>query len=41
MKMLLQDRNAVIYGGGSIGGAVARTLARVEAVVEEISAAGG
>jgi 3-oxoacyl-[acyl-carrier protein] reductase len=29
MKMLLDDRNAVIYGGGgSIGGAVARAFAR-------------
>jgi 3-oxoacyl-[acyl-carrier protein] reductase len=26
--MLLQDKNAVIYGGGSIGGAVARAFAR-------------
>src|SRR5215207_4788603 len=56
MKMLLKDKNAVVYGGGgSVGGAVARafareganvflagrTLARVEAVAEEISAAGG
>ena len=54
--MLLENKNAVIYGGGgSIGGAVARafaregarvflagrTLTRVEAVAEEISAAGG
>src|SRR3712207_9387875 len=29
MKMLLEDKNAVIYGGGgSIGGAVARAFAR-------------
>jgi 3-oxoacyl-[acyl-carrier protein] reductase len=29
MNMLLEDRNAVVYGaGGSIGGAVARTFAR-------------
>jgi 3-oxoacyl-[acyl-carrier protein] reductase len=54
--MLLESRNAVIYGGGgSIGGAVARAFARegarvflagrtpetVEAVAEEIRAAGG
>ncbi len=54
--MLLENKNAVIYGGGgSIGGAVARafaregarvflagrTLARLDAVAEEISAAGG
>ena len=54
--MLLEGKNAVIYGGGgSVGGAVARafareganvflagrTLARVEAVAEEISATGG
>ena len=54
--MLLEDKNAVIYGaGGKVGGAVARafaregarvflsgrTLAKVEAVAEEISAAGG
>ena len=26
--MLLEDRNAVIYGGGAIGGAVARDFAR-------------
>ncbi len=53
--MLLENKNAVIYGGGgAIGGAVARafaregarvfltgrTLARVEAVAEEISAWG-
>jgi len=53
---LLENKNAVIYGGGgSVGGAVAcafaregarvflagRTLARVEEVAEEISAAGG
>jgi 3-oxoacyl-[acyl-carrier protein] reductase len=56
MKMLLEDRNAVIYGGGgAIGGAVARafaregarvflagrTLAPLDVVAEEISAAGG
>jgi 3-oxoacyl-[acyl-carrier protein] reductase len=56
MEMLLEDKNAVIYGGGgSVGGVVARafaregarvflagrTLARVEAVAEEISATGG
>ena len=54
--MLLENKNAVIYGaGGAIGGAVARafaregarvflagrTLAKVEAVAGEISAAGG
>ena len=54
--MLLENKNAVVYGGGgSIGGAVARafaregakvflagrTLAPVEAVADEISAAGG
>lgn len=54
--MLLENKNAVIYGaGGAIGGAVARafaregarlflagrTLAKVEAVAKEISAAGG
>ena len=54
--MLLENRNAVIYGGGgAIGGAVARAFARegarvflagrtpekVEAVAEEIRAAGG
>lgn len=54
--MLLQDKNAVIYGGGgSIGGAVARvfsreganvflagrTQAKLEAVADEIRAAGG
>jgi NAD(P)-dependent dehydrogenase (short-subunit alcohol dehydrogenase family) len=54
--MLLQNKNAVIYGaGGAIGGAVARafaregakvfltarTLAPIEALAEEISAAGG
>ena len=54
--MLLENKNAVIYGGGgAIGGAVARafaregakvflagrTLARVEAVAEEIRSAGG
>jgi 3-oxoacyl-[acyl-carrier protein] reductase len=54
--MLLEHKNAVIYGGGgAIGGAVARafaregahlflagrTLAKVEAVAEEITAAGG
>ena len=54
--MLLEDKNAVIYGaGGSVGGAVARafaregakvflagrTLAPLDNVAEEISAAGG
>ena len=54
--MLLENKNAVIYGGsGSVGGAVARafaregatvflagrTLARLEEVAQEISAAGG
>jgi 3-oxoacyl-[acyl-carrier protein] reductase len=54
--MLLENRNAVIYGGGgAIGGAVARAFARegarvflagrtletVEAVAEDIRAAGG
>jgi NAD(P)-dependent dehydrogenase (short-subunit alcohol dehydrogenase family) len=54
--MLLEGKNAVIYGaGGSVGGAVARayaregahlffagrTLSKVEAVAEEILAAGG
>jgi NAD(P)-dependent dehydrogenase (short-subunit alcohol dehydrogenase family) len=54
--MMLESRNAVIYGaGGAIGGAVARAFARegarvflagrtgekVEAVAEEIRAAGG
>ena len=54
--MLLQNKNAVIYGGGgAIGGAVARvfaregakvflagrTLARLDQVAREISAAGG
>ena len=54
--MLLEDRNAVIYGGGgAIGGAVARafaregarvflagrTLATVDAVADDIRAAGG
>ena len=54
--MLLQNKNAVIYGGGgAIGGAVARafaregakvflagrTLAKLDAVAREISAAGG
>jgi 3-oxoacyl-[acyl-carrier protein] reductase len=54
--MLLEGKNAVVYGGGgAIGGAVARAFARegarvflagralapVEAVAEEISAAGG
>jgi len=54
--MLLENKNAVIYGaGGAIGAAVARafaregakvfltgrTLAKVHAVAEEISAAGG
>jgi NAD(P)-dependent dehydrogenase (short-subunit alcohol dehydrogenase family) len=56
MEMLLENKNAVIYGaGGAVGGAVARafaregakvflagrTLAKVEAVAKEISAAGG
>jgi 3-oxoacyl-[acyl-carrier protein] reductase len=56
MDVLLEDKNAVIYGGGgSVGGAVARafaregarvflagrTLAPLEAVAAEISAAGG
>ena len=31
--MLLEDKNAVIYGGGSIGGAVARAFAREVAKV--------
>ena len=54
--MLLEDKNAVVYGGGgAVGGAVARTFAReganvflagrtvakVEAVAEEITTAGG
>jgi 3-oxoacyl-[acyl-carrier protein] reductase len=53
--MLLENKNAIIYGTGGIGSAVAhafaregarvllaaRTLAHVEAVVSEISAAGG
>jgi 3-oxoacyl-[acyl-carrier protein] reductase len=54
--VLLEDKNAVIYGGGgSIGGAAARafaregarvflagrTLAKLDAVAEEIRAAGG
>ena len=54
--MLLQRKNAVVYGGGgAIGGAVARafaregakvflagrTLAKLERVSREISAAGG
>lgn len=54
--MLLENKNAVVYGaGGSMGGAVARafaregarvflagrTLARLDAVAEEIIAAGG
>jgi 3-oxoacyl-[acyl-carrier protein] reductase len=54
--MLLENKNAVIYGGGgSVGGAVARafaregaavflagrTLARLDLVAQEISAAGG
>lgn len=54
--MLLEDKNAVIYGGGgAVGGAVARafadegarvflagrTLAKLNAVAEEIWAAGG
>jgi NAD(P)-dependent dehydrogenase (short-subunit alcohol dehydrogenase family) len=56
MEMLLENKNAVIYGaGGAIGGAVARAFAReeakvfltgralaaVDAVAEEITAAGG
>jgi 3-oxoacyl-[acyl-carrier protein] reductase len=56
MDMLLEHKNAVIYGaGGAIGGAVARafaregarlflagrTLAKLDAVAREISAAGG
>ena len=56
MEMLLQNKNAVIYGGGgAIGAAVARafaregakvfltglTLAKLDAVAREISAAGG
>jgi 3-oxoacyl-[acyl-carrier protein] reductase len=56
MKMLLENKNAVIYGaGGAIGGAVARafaregarvflagrTLAKLDAVARDISAAGG
>ena len=54
--MLLEDKNAVVYGGGgAVGGAVARafareganvflagrTVAKVEAVAEEITIAGG
>ncbi len=50
--MLLEDKNAVIYGGdGSVGGAVARegahvflagrTLVSIEGVAEEIRSAGG
>ena len=54
--MLLENKNAVVYGGGgSMGGAVARafareganvflagrTLAKLDAVAEEITAAGG
>lgn len=56
MAMLLQNKNAVIYGGGgAIGGAVARafaregakvflagrTLAKLDQVARDISAAGG
>jgi 3-oxoacyl-[acyl-carrier protein] reductase len=56
MNMLLENKNAVIYGaGGAVGSAVARafahdgakvflagrTLAKIEAVSKEISAAGG
>ena len=55
MRILLENKNAIVYGGGgAIGGAVSRafacegahlflagrTLAKVEAVAEEISAAG-
>ncbi len=53
--MLLTNKNAVIYGAGAIGGAVARafaregakvflasrTLAKLDAVAEDIRAAGG
>jgi NAD(P)-dependent dehydrogenase (short-subunit alcohol dehydrogenase family) len=29
MEMLLEDKNAIVYGGGgAVGGAVARTFAR-------------
>jgi len=28
MEMLLEDKNAVVYGGGAMGGAVARAFAR-------------
>jgi NAD(P)-dependent dehydrogenase (short-subunit alcohol dehydrogenase family) len=56
MRILLENKNPIVYGGGgAIGGAVSRafacegahlilagrTLAEVEAVAEEISAAGG
>jgi NAD(P)-dependent dehydrogenase (short-subunit alcohol dehydrogenase family) len=56
MRILLENKNAIVYrGGGAIGGALSRafacegahlflagrTLAKVEAVAEEISAAGG
>jgi 3-oxoacyl-[acyl-carrier protein] reductase len=56
MEMLLEDKNAIVYGGGGeVGGAVARTfareganiflagrtLAKLEAVAEEITTAGG
>jgi NAD(P)-dependent dehydrogenase (short-subunit alcohol dehydrogenase family) len=56
MKMLLENKNAIIYGaGGGIGGGVARSFARqgakvflagrtrekLEAVAEDITAAGG
>jgi 3-oxoacyl-[acyl-carrier protein] reductase len=56
MEMLLENKNAVLYGGGgAVGGAVARafaregasvflagrTLAPLDTVAEEISAAGG
>jgi NADP-dependent 3-hydroxy acid dehydrogenase YdfG len=56
MEMLLENKKAVIYGGGgAIGGAVARafafegakvflagrTLAKLDAVARDISAAGG
>ena len=34
--MLLEDKNAVIYGGGVIGGAVARAFAREGATVHPL-----